>query len=481
MDLELESRLLKTTTAFNILRHVIWHGKNVSIEAKLRIFRSCVLPILLYENEVWSLTVMQEKRIDTFYMKCLRTLLSLNLEDRVPNEKFLQLCGQPKIEEIMCRNRLRLFGHANSMESAQNGASETIHYVTPNPYESNNGHGISGSDQATTTKIIQNIFCVLLLISFCQFKNNCNITKTTRNYCSSCRLKKCFALGMDPKLIRTVPATGNVSKNIQHIQTIENKQIKLPTPLPLGLLRNDRSTLTTNEWTLLSNFLHLYDEQNHSIRIQYSLNELSSLPPKLRSKPLQLMKLLRELYTNVGPLIEHTPDFYTLHVHVRQILIKQNLFITGLMGALFACREINIFQNMTAINVSNLFFGFQFMIECRQNIARYDPNGNLIKILIFILAYSSNCSVVKYHNQVDISFMSSSINLVHIQNLYVTILWKYLVYLYGFKEAVLRFTQLVKNVVDLIDLFNRRPSNDIRDHMIDMVVTETERKLVIGD
>ncbi|CAF5103849.1 unnamed protein product, partial [Rotaria sp. Silwood1] len=240
-------------------------------------------------------------------MKCLRTLLSLNLEDRVPNEKFLQLCGQPKIEEIMCRNRLRLFGHANSMESAQNGASETIHYVTPNPYESNNGHGISGSDQATTTKIIQNIFCVLLV------------------------------------------------------------------PLPLGLLRNDRSTLTTNEWTLLSNFLHLYDEQNHSIRIQYSLNELSSLPPKLRSKPLQLMKLLRELYTNVGPLIEHTPDFYTLHVHVRQILIKQNLFITGLMGALFACREINIFQNMTAINVSNLFFGFQFMIECRQNIARYDP------------------------------------------------------------------------------------------------------------
>jgi hypothetical protein len=123
MDLELESRLLKATTAFNMLRQVIWHRKNVSIEAKLRIFRSCVLPVLLYGSEVWSLTVVQEKRIGTFYMECLRTLLGLNVGDRVPNEIVLQLCDQPKIEEIMCRNRLRWFGHANRMESAQNGAS----------------------------------------------------------------------------------------------------------------------------------------------------------------------------------------------------------------------------------------------------------------------------------------------------------------------------------------------------------------------
>ncbi|CAF3275792.1 unnamed protein product [Rotaria sp. Silwood2] len=252
-------------------------------------------------------------------------------------------------------------------------------------------------------------------------------------------------------------------------------------PLPLSLLQNDHSKLTTNEWTLLSNFLHLFEEQNPAIRIQHSLNELYSLPPKLRSKSSELLKPLRELYTCVGPLIERSPDFYTLHVHARQILIKQNLYITGVINGLFFCRELNIFHNMIALNASNQLFGSQFMIECHRKIAQYDPNGNLIKILVFILAYSSNCSVVKYDNQEDISIMPSSIDLVHIQNLYVTMLWKYLVYLYGFKEAVLRFTQLVKNVVDLIDMFNRMPPNETRDHMIDIVVSETERRLLIED
>ncbi|CAF4594985.1 unnamed protein product, partial [Rotaria socialis] len=84
-DKEIESRLTKSATAFNMLRNVIWYRKTISIEAKLRIFRACVLPVLLYGSEVWSLTAVQENRISTFYMKCLRTILGLNLGDRVAN------------------------------------------------------------------------------------------------------------------------------------------------------------------------------------------------------------------------------------------------------------------------------------------------------------------------------------------------------------------------------------------------------------
>ncbi|CAF4835500.1 unnamed protein product, partial [Rotaria sp. Silwood2] len=36
----------------------------------------------------------------------------------------------------------------------------------------------------------------------CQFNNNCQITQYTRSTCSACRLNKCFALGMNPQLIR---------------------------------------------------------------------------------------------------------------------------------------------------------------------------------------------------------------------------------------------------------------------------------------
>ena len=38
----------------------------------------------------------------------------------------------------------------------------------------------------------------------CQFDNECIITQRTRSGCSACRLKKCFGLGMNPTLIRSI-------------------------------------------------------------------------------------------------------------------------------------------------------------------------------------------------------------------------------------------------------------------------------------
>ena len=48
MDEEIETRLSKASAAFNMLRHVIWYRRAMSIQAKLRIFRACVLPVLPY-------------------------------------------------------------------------------------------------------------------------------------------------------------------------------------------------------------------------------------------------------------------------------------------------------------------------------------------------------------------------------------------------------------------------------------------------
>ncbi|CAF1053720.1 unnamed protein product, partial [Didymodactylos carnosus] len=71
----------------------IWYRKTVSCEAKMRIFRACILPVLLYGSEVWSLTLAHERRLNTFYMARLRTLVGVTLRDRMSNEKFLEPSG----------------------------------------------------------------------------------------------------------------------------------------------------------------------------------------------------------------------------------------------------------------------------------------------------------------------------------------------------------------------------------------------------
>jgi hypothetical protein len=112
-DTEISVRIAKASKAFNMLRHSIWHRKSVSITARLRIFRACVLPVLLYGSETWSLTIRQEQRITSFYNKCLRTVIGVNLGDRMSNETLLDITGQPPIGNIIRRNRLRWFGHVN--------------------------------------------------------------------------------------------------------------------------------------------------------------------------------------------------------------------------------------------------------------------------------------------------------------------------------------------------------------------------------
>ena len=93
LDKEIEARLPKAPAAFNMLRHTIWYRKTISIEAKLRVFPACVLRALLYGSEVWSTTIAQGRRLNTFYFKYLRTIIGVNLGDYMTNDKLLQLTG----------------------------------------------------------------------------------------------------------------------------------------------------------------------------------------------------------------------------------------------------------------------------------------------------------------------------------------------------------------------------------------------------
>ena len=117
---DIETRVSKASNAFNSLRRIVWYRKCISIQAKIRIFRATVLPVLLSGSEVWSLTVAEEQRLKTFYMKCLRTIIGVSIADRMRNDLVLQLTGQPPLENILRRNRLRWFGHVNRMNNDQN-------------------------------------------------------------------------------------------------------------------------------------------------------------------------------------------------------------------------------------------------------------------------------------------------------------------------------------------------------------------------
>ncbi len=102
-------------------------------------------------------------------------------------------------------------------------------------------------------------------------------------------------------------------------------------------------------------------------------------------------------------------------------------------------------------------------------------------LVLSVITFSSNCSIVIFDDQENITTISSSLDLIHVQNVYVTMLWKYLIYLYGFKEATLRFSSIVKSIIDVTRMLESMPENITHDLMVETIVAETQRSLLIED
>ena len=89
----------------------------LSISTKLRIYSTCVLPILLYGSETWTLIQADWKRLDSFHVRCQRRILHIRWHDFVSNEEVLSRTGLFDVSYVVRKRRLGLFGHVARLRS----------------------------------------------------------------------------------------------------------------------------------------------------------------------------------------------------------------------------------------------------------------------------------------------------------------------------------------------------------------------------
>ena len=58
----------------------------------------------------------QEKKLNIFHLRCLRRILGIRWQDRVPNTEVLGRAGLPSIFTLLSQHRLRWLGHVRRME-----------------------------------------------------------------------------------------------------------------------------------------------------------------------------------------------------------------------------------------------------------------------------------------------------------------------------------------------------------------------------
>ena len=108
---------------------------------------------------------------------------------------------------------------------------------------------------------------------------------------------------------------------------------------------------------------------------------------------------------------------------------------------------------------------------------RADNNGTLIKVLLPALIFSTDSDLYVCTNENDIS---STKRIIAIQNFYAEILFKYMIFRYSYKEAMLRFAGLIKNALDQSICALRAAEVQQHEQLIQAIVKQTEQSVTLN-
>ena len=86
IDDEVNARIAKASAAFGRLRGSIWDRSGIRLDTKLKVYRSVVLPILLYACETWTVYQRHAKRLNHFHTSCLRKVARQDPRHRSPEK-----------------------------------------------------------------------------------------------------------------------------------------------------------------------------------------------------------------------------------------------------------------------------------------------------------------------------------------------------------------------------------------------------------
>jgi hypothetical protein len=92
------------------------------ISLKIKIWRTVILPVVLYGCESWSLTLREERRLRVFENRAMRRVFGPKRDEvrgewrKLHNEKFSDLYFLSNIVRVVKSRRMRWAGHVARME-----------------------------------------------------------------------------------------------------------------------------------------------------------------------------------------------------------------------------------------------------------------------------------------------------------------------------------------------------------------------------
>jgi hypothetical protein len=117
---EIKSRLKLGNACFHSVQNLL-SSRLLSKNLKIKIYRTIILPVVLYGCKTWSLTLREESRLKVFEKRVLRRVFGPKRDEvrgewrKLHNEELNDLYSLPNIVRVVKSRRMKWEGHVARM------------------------------------------------------------------------------------------------------------------------------------------------------------------------------------------------------------------------------------------------------------------------------------------------------------------------------------------------------------------------------
>ena len=115
IDAEVNNRIAKASASFGRLRENVWERRGIRRSTKLKVYHAVILTTLLYASETWTVYSRHARRLNHFHLSCLRRILQIKWQDKIPDTKVLEIAKLPSIHTLLIKSQARWAGHVARM------------------------------------------------------------------------------------------------------------------------------------------------------------------------------------------------------------------------------------------------------------------------------------------------------------------------------------------------------------------------------